>query len=95
MWEGSLGLTNNRVVSNQLNLAGKRLALQLWGGAQPPLGYRSYWPTVLSQTALTTISSVYAPRSPLNAVNDTSRRPLGRDLCQLWNLVNIQSNVMS
>lgn len=24
-----------RVVSNQLNLAGKRLALQLWGGAQP------------------------------------------------------------
>lgn len=35
MWEGSLGLTNNRIVSNQLNLAGKRLALQLWGGAQP------------------------------------------------------------
>lgn len=29
-----LGLTNNNVVANHLDLAGKRLAMQLWGGAQ-------------------------------------------------------------
>ena len=90
MWKGALGLKNNRFVSNQLHSAG-RLAVQLQGGAQPAPGYHSYWPAVLPQAALITITSVYASRSPLGAADEP--QDLWEEIyANLRNLV-IQSNV--